>query len=86
MANPHNWIDLLDPSPDEVRARLPERIHERALEQLLAEATHADEPRPKLEGHDDYIFGVLLVAVVVSDEDLVYYQEVDLVLTETTIL
>jgi magnesium transporter len=52
----------------------------------LTVAAHDDEPRPKLEGHDDYIFGVLLVAVVVNEEDLVYYQEVDLIMTTTTLL
>jgi magnesium transporter len=61
-------------------------VHDRAIEQLLAAATHDDEPRPKLEGHDDYIFGVLLVAVVLNDQDLVYYQEVDLIMTATTLL
>ena len=40
------------------------------------------DPRPKLEAHGDYIFGVFLVAVAVPEDDLVYYQEVDLVLTE----
>ena len=55
-----------------------------ALEQLLAPPSHNDEPRPKLEGHDDYIFGVLLIAVVVPEEDLVYYQEVDVIMTETS--
>src|SRR5438477_3142 len=75
------WIDLLDPTLAELRDRLPADIHGRALEQLCAPAQHDDEPRPKLESHGDYIFGVFLVAVAVRDEDLVYYQEVDLVMT-----
>jgi magnesium transporter len=83
VESPEKWIDLLDPSEDELRRHLPSAIHERALEQLLAEARHDDEPRPKLEGHDDYIFGVFLVAVVVNDEDAVFYQEVDLIVTES---
>jgi magnesium transporter len=86
VTSPHNWVDLLDPSPDELRAHLPAHVHDRALEQLLTEATHDDEPRPKLESHDDYIFGVLLLAVVVNEEDLVYYQEVDLIMTESSLL
>ena len=81
LAGTENWIDLLDPTADQLRTHLPESIHARALEQILAAATHDDEPRPKLETHDDYIFGVLLVAVVVNHEDLVYYQEIDLVMT-----
>jgi magnesium transporter len=80
------WIDLLDPTLDELHARLPAGVHKRALEQLCAPAQHDDEPRPKLESHGDYIFGVLLVAVAIRDEDLVYYQEVDFVMTRETLV
>ena len=73
------WIDLIDPSADELRAKLPASIHESALDLLLAPARHADEPRPTLQGHGDYIFGVFLVAVMVPEEDRVFYQEVDVV-------
>ena len=45
------------------QARLPAEVHDRALEQLLAPAQHEDEPRPKLEAHGDYVFGVFLVPV-----------------------
>ena len=75
------WIDLIDPSADELRAKLPASIHESALDLLLAPARHADEPRPTLQGHGDYIFGVFLVAVMVPEEDRVFYQEVDVVAT-----
>jgi magnesium transporter len=80
------WIDLLDPSPEDLRAHLPEDVHPRALEQLLAPIRHDDEPRPKLEGHGSYIFGVFLVPRAVPEEDRVYYQEVDLIATRTTLL
>jgi magnesium transporter len=80
------WIDLIDPSQEELDAHLPEDVHTRALQQLLAPAQHDDEPRPKLESHGDYIFGVLLVAVAVPDEDLVYYQEVDVVMTRHVLI
>src|SRR5213592_951086 len=86
MAAVDSWTDLLDPTPEEIREHLPETIHARALEQLLAPTVHEDEPRPKLESHGDYVFGVLLVAVAVPDEDTVYYQEVDLVLTRELLL
>ena len=74
------WIDLIDPAPDELRAKLPRELHESALQLLLAPARHADEPRPTLQAHGDYIFGVFLVAVAVPEEDRVFYQEVDVVL------
>jgi magnesium transporter len=42
---------------------------------------HDDEPRPRIESHGNYVVGVLLVPTAVPDEDRVYYQEVDFVLT-----
>jgi magnesium transporter len=73
------WIDLLDPGEDELRRVLPSQIHERALEQLLEPALHDDEPRPRLEGHDHYVFGVFLLPVAVREEDRVFYQEIDII-------
>jgi magnesium transporter len=75
------WIDLLDPSDEELRKHLPEGIQESALTLLLAPAEHADEPRPTLQSHGRYIFGVFLIAVAVRDENRVYYQEIDVVAT-----
>jgi magnesium transporter len=80
------WIDLLDPTPDELRAKAPQHLEETALAQLLAPPEHEDEPRPTLQGHGDYIFGVLLIAVAVPEDDSVYYQEIDLVITHDTLL
>ena len=80
------WIDLLDPTPEELRAKAPKRLEETALERLLAPPEHADDPRPTLQGHGDYVFGVLLIAVAVPEEDSVYYQEIDLVITHDTLL
>jgi magnesium transporter len=75
------WVDLVDPSEDELRAQLPTDLQETALKTLLAQATHDDEPRPTLQGHGRYIFGVFLTAVAVRKEDRVYYQEIDVVAT-----
>ncbi|HVS84509.1 MAG TPA: magnesium transporter CorA family protein [Gaiellaceae bacterium] len=80
------WIDLLDPSPDELRAKAPRELEETALDRLLAPPEHEDEPRPTLQGHGDYVFGVFLVAVADRQEDHVYYQEIDVVLTHDTLL
>ena len=63
------WVDLLDPTPDELHDALPHQIHESALERLSAPPKHEDEPRPRLEGQGDYVFGILLVAVAVPEED-----------------
>ena len=80
------WIDLIDPTPEELREKLPGEVHDSALELLLAPAQHTDEPRPTLQGHGDYIFGVFLVAVEVPDEDRVFYQEIDVVVTHDVLV
>jgi magnesium transporter len=75
------WIDLVDPSAEELRKHLPANVHETALEALLAPHVHDDEPRPKIESHDDYVLGIFLLPVSVAAEDRVYYQEVDFIAT-----
>jgi magnesium transporter len=80
------WVDLLDPDEQTLHAHFDGRLHPLALEDLTAPTVHDDEPRPKLESHGSYVFGVLLVPVEVPAEDRVYYQEVDLVLTEHLVL
>ncbi|HEX6701275.1 MAG TPA: magnesium transporter CorA family protein [Gaiellaceae bacterium] len=86
MAADDRWTDLLDPSPQELRAALPAGLHESALQQLEAPAQHADEPRPKLDSHGNYVFGVFLIPVVIPAENLVYYQEVDVIVTRDSLL
>jgi magnesium transporter len=86
MAAGHRWIDLLDPTREELVAKLPRELHERALEQILAPAQHRDDPRPKLESHGDYVFGVILIPVIVPEEDLVFYQEADIVMTRDVLV
>jgi magnesium transporter len=80
------WIDLLDPDEATLRQAWTERLHPLALEDLAEPTVHDDEPRPKLESHGDYVFGVLLVPVEVPDENRVYYQEIDMVVTESAVL
>jgi magnesium transporter len=80
------WIDLIDPSEDELRKHLPERVHATALAALQAPHVHDDEPRPRIETHGDYVFGVFLVPVAVTGEDRLYYQEVDFVATHEALV
>jgi magnesium transporter len=75
------WVDLLDPDEKTLHDALPREIHELALEQLLRPAIHDDEPRPRLEGHDHYVFGVFLVPICIREENRIFYQEVDVVAT-----
>ena len=50
-------------------------------EALLAPHVHDDEPRPRIESHGDYILGIFLLPVAVTEEDRLYYQEIDFVAT-----
>jgi magnesium transporter len=80
------WVDLVDPDREELEKHLPKKLHQSAVDQLLAPAAHDDEPRPTLQAHGDYVFGVFLVAVAVPEEDRVFYQEIDIVLTREFLL
>jgi magnesium transporter len=73
------WIDLVDPTEDELRASLPDSIHPSAMTALLAPHVHDDEPRPRIVSHGDYVLGILLLPVAVPAEDRLYYQEIDFV-------
>jgi magnesium transporter len=80
------WIDLLDPDRAALEAVAPDDLHPRARQQLLAPSRHEDEPRPTLEGHGDYVFGVFLVPVADQERDTIWYQEVDIVLARDLIV
>ena len=86
MADAPRWIDLIDPSDDDLHAHLPEHVHATALAALRAPHVHDDEPRPRIETHGDYVLGVFLVPVAVQPEDRVYYQEIDFVATAETLV
>ena len=73
------WVDLLDPTRDELAAAAPADLHPRALEELMRGSV--EMARPTIEGHGDYVFGLLVVPVAVPEEDRVYHQEVGFVLT-----
>src|SRR4051812_15365052 len=79
-----SWVDLLDPSEAQIRAHLPVEVHSQVLAQMSAPSHLAGDSRqvrPWLEAHGDHVFGVFLVAVSVNEDDCVYYQEIDVLLT-----
>ncbi len=80
------WIDLIDPSEDELREHLPRHVHATALASLLAPHVHDDEPRPHIASHGDYVLGILLLPVEVREEDRLYYQEIDFVATREVLV
>jgi magnesium transporter len=80
------WVDLIDPTPDELREKLPRKVQESAFERLLAPAVEDDEARPTLQNHGDYVFGIFLLPVAVPEENRVFYQEVDVVITHDVLV
>jgi magnesium transporter len=80
------WIDLVDPTQEELERVVPGDLHGSALAQLLAPAEHDDEPRPTIQSHGSYIFAVLLLPVVVPEDDRVFDQELNAVITRDTIV
>src|SRR3954465_3944396 len=80
-----NWIDLLDPTEEELRKAAPVELEESALELLLAVPEHDDEPRPTVGSHRGYILAILLDAVASPDEGSVSHREIALVPPPETI-
>lgn len=81
------WTDLLDPDEPTLRAELPDEVRVDALNELLRPADEEGaRVRPSIKSHGRYVIGLLLVAVAVPDEDVVFYQEVDFVLTRDRIV
>jgi magnesium transporter len=78
------WVDLLDPTEEELKAALPCEVHGDTFGRLLAPTVHDDEPRPRFQGHRDYVFGVLVAPVF--DEADVSFQEVDLIVTREAVV
>ncbi|MGH3065396.1 MAG: magnesium transporter CorA family protein [Gaiellaceae bacterium] len=73
------WLDLVDPTREEILAALPVQVDPDVIEMLAAHPGDGREPRPVIEGHGAYVFGVLLAARPMPDEDRVVYQEIDVV-------
>jgi magnesium transporter len=73
------WIDLHDPDDATLLAALPEGLHVTVLDRLRRPAEHDDEPRPRLQAHGSYVFGVLVIPEV--GDDGVIGLEINLVAT-----
>jgi magnesium transporter len=56
------WIDLVDPTRAELESVLPAGVDPDVLEELASPARE-HEPRPALEDHGSYVFGVLVPIV-----------------------
>ena len=74
------WLDMVDPTRDEVLAALPVHADPEVVEALATASTGRD-PRPLLEGHGSYVFGVLVAMLPLGDEHEVSHQEICVVAT-----
>jgi magnesium transporter len=81
------WSDLLDPDAEQLRSQVPVDLRADALRDLTRQADPSGRnPRPSIRSHGNYVIGLLLVAVAVPEEDRVFYQEVDFVLSPERIV
>jgi magnesium transporter len=81
-----DWVDLLDPDEAELRKHAGGVAPHVLAELLRPPDLDGGDARPTLQGFGDYVFGILLVAVLDREQDRVFYQEVDLVLRRDSIL
>jgi magnesium transporter len=80
------WLDLVDPTRDELLRTLPVAVDPEVVEALTEPTVAGREPRPLLEGHGTYVFGVLLGARPLPEDDRVSYLEVDVIATPGVLL
>jgi Mg2+ and Co2+ transporter CorA len=73
------WTDLVDPTREELLAALPTGIAADEIETMLAEPL--ERPRPRLEGHPEYVFGVLVAMAPGRDGVRIENREIDFVAT-----
>jgi len=75
------WLDLVDPTRDELLEKLPVRVDPEVLEALLPPSGDAREPRPLIEGHGSYVFSVLVALLPPVTGHALIYEEVCVVAT-----
>jgi len=76
------WIDLLDPTHEELLGALPPGVDPDVVDVLATRTPVIREPRPFIEGHGGYVVGVFVDAVPGSaDDGRISYREVDVVVT-----
>jgi magnesium transporter len=80
------WVDLLDPDRAKLDEALPPEVHDETLDQLARPTVRDDEPRPRLEGRQSYVYGVFVIPRVLRDEDRVCFQEVDMIVTHDLVV
>jgi magnesium transporter len=86
MSDSLAWTDLLDPDEAQLREATKVRLGPQILRELLRPADPEGATRPTLLSAGVYVFGILLAPLFDRVNDLLIYQEVDLVITSDSIL
>jgi magnesium transporter len=80
------WLDLVDPSREQVAAVLPVRVDPDVVETLVAPAGDGARVRPTLESHGGYVVGIFLDALPIPEQDRIVYREIDVVAMPEVVL
>ncbi len=81
------WIDLLDPTAEEIANACGIDLHPMALERMTERPIHEKEPRPVLRADAGYVFGVLLSPQTELDPEMgIVFDEIDVILTHERIV
>ena len=75
------WHDLVDPTREELDSALPIGVDPEVIDALAAPAHRGREPRPLIEGHGSYVFGVLVAILPLQHGHEITHQEICLVAT-----
>ena len=73
------WLDLVDPTREELLSSLPVHVDPEVLEVLVAAPPDGHAPRPLLEGHGAYAFAVLVA--MRPEKGRIVFQEIDAIAT-----
>jgi Mg2+ and Co2+ transporter CorA len=74
-----HWLELLDPTREEIVEALPDGIDDEIVDVLATKA--GERVHPRLEGRGTYVFAVLVAMAPIEDEDRIESQEIDFVAT-----
>ena len=74
------WLDLLDPTPDELRSAFRPRSVRRSSRSCRSDPD--GRARPLLEAHAGYVFGVFVSILPIPDEDRFVTRQIGVVATK----
>jgi len=79
------WVELVDPTREELLDALPVSVDPDVVEALANRLPPTHGPRPLLESHGSYAFGIF-VSIELHEDGREEFREVDVVATPTALL